>query len=979
MINRKLVKLGARCSGRLAGLALLLFLAGGCDFESPADFELPTWFVDIKFPLVHERYPLSGIVDGEVITPTPDSLGMQVVFEGDLPDTSIDPSYLQVAVNQDISSDPDPVMSPALTVEVDTTIRMVIPLASGGMVDVTGQEFSVPPAEDRQIFAAGWNALAAAFDTLILIDLNLPQVDESDLPVFISSVDAIIIGADSPTDSSLFATSIKNNGLPTALNNIRFRLLTDTRSPFDTLANHTQSELVKDSTYNKYTLLGGDSLGSALRMEFGFGLAQDTTRDTLTINAGDSVQINLAIRIRIASVDQAVVTITETDLAPDLPDVTFPSDVEIYSGTFATNTGFNINEIKVMNLRSTFPFDINFTMNFRNFLPPPGADSVKIETVLSATNPPYSRTFEIDGYTFANPAGPDSALRSLVVDISAILAAQQTSIPLDGSELGRFSIRVQVGELHFESLQANIIQEFPPTHQEISGMPQGFTGMAFTDVRIEFEMLNQIQLPVTLDINMVGINTFGDSAIVAVRGSLGSPSNAFDTVKTIIRLSREGTTTLIYDSPSDSVYSDSTTVPPGPGESTIVDLMSFNPAEMLVDAAAKIDGRGEIVVGASIGGSYRLLAPFEVRMDEMTFIPVTKTPLDEMDHATRNRIRSSLYQAELATNVINKFPVGGELAILQSNKDLFPLDTTAEMLRAFRDSMVVNEGWSPTDSLYIITDCDLLDPALGGPFIFNVMDDYSRCIDGLVYLVRSTGSGVDTVISYVDTLVRVILPDPAELYADTSTVGRPGAVAVPGELRHVSVIDTNRIFLMTDYGSHYVVPRFHLNGTNGQRVFISLSDYIEIQSSITFRISSTGMLAEAPDELVVVFPNGGETLNINDEYVIRWKTYGNVKKVNIHFGTGAGLDAARVEDWSPIITEITNVDSFVWTPVTTTGILELSQQQRDSVRIRIADVSSDVTDISGWYFQITEGLRTTLRKPADIRPGEIRRTRASRR
>lgn len=968
-----------RQAGALLLLGALLFIINACDFESPADFETPTWFVDIKFPLVHERYLLSDLVDGELITPTPDSLGMQIIFEGELPDTSIDPSYLQVAVNQDIQAAQDPVMTPALTVEIDTVISMVIPLAPQGMVDVNGDQFSVPPSVDREIFASVWNKVAAAFDTLIQVDIALPQISSSDLPVFITSVDAFVISEDTDSDSSMFSTDITNNGLPTAIKDIRFRLLTDTQSPFDTLANHTRNTLAKDSTYSEYTLLGRDSLGTALRMEFGFGLEQETVLDTLTINAGDSVQINLGIRIRIAGIDQAVVTIAETDISPDLPAITFPSDIEIYSGVFANNTKMGVNEITVSNLRSTFPFDIDFTMNFRNFIPPEGQDSVKIQTVLGESTPSYAKTFDIDGYTFSNPGGADSALRALVIDMAAILTAQQTTIPLDGSELGRFTMRVQVEELHFESLQANIIQEFPPTQQDITGLPQGFTGMAFTDVRIEFIMLNQIQLPVTLDINMIGINTFGDSSIVAVRGSVGSPDNAEDTTKTIIRLSREGTTTLIYSSPSADTWSDSTTVPPGPGESTIVELMSFNPAQMQVDAAAKIDGRGQIVVGASIGGSYRLVAPFEVRMDEMTFIPATKTPLQEMDNDTRNRIRSSLYLAELGTHVINRVPVGGEISILQSNRNYFPLDTTNAMLRAFRDSMVVSEGWSPTDSLYIITDCSRLDPNLGGPYIFDVMTDYDNCVDGMVYLVRSTGSGVDTVISYVDTLAQVILPDPVELYADTSTSGRPGAVAVPGEIKFASVIDTNRIFLMTDYGDHFIVPRFHLNGTNGARVFLSLSDYIDIQSTITFRISSTGMFAPAPNELVVVYPNGGETLNINTEYVVRWKTYGSIEKVNLYYGTGAGLDVDTDEDWSPIATEIVNVDSFLWIPGNTAGIGELTQSQRDSVKIRVSDSDSDVGDASGWFFKLTDNSQRSRILLNDILPVENNKKRFGKR
>ena len=187
---------------------------------------------------------------------------------------------------------------------------------------------------------------------------------------------------------------------------------------------------------------------------------------------------------------------------------------------------------------------------------------------------------------------------------------------------------------------------------------------------------------------------------------------------------------------------------------------------MIIRSAARIDGRGTIVGGATIGGEYRMVAPFEVRMDPMTFISVTETPIEEMAHDVRNRIRSSLSYAELTSTVINSIPVGGEISILLSNKKLFPLDLTQEMLGIFRDSLAIQEpGWNPTDSLYYMNTCASLNPDSSADdlYIFSVMNDYSDCVDGVVYLVKYNPMGKDTVISYVDTLLKVILPEPARI------------------------------------------------------------------------------------------------------------------------------------------------------------------------------------------------------------------------
>jgi hypothetical protein len=348
-----------------------------------------------------------------------------------------------------------------------------------------------------------------------------------------------------------------------------------------------------------------------------------------------------------------------------------------------------------------------------------------------------------------------------------------------------------------------------------------------------------------------------------------------------------------------------------------------------------------------------MVAPFEVKMDPMTFISVTETPIEEMAHDVRNRIRSSLIYSELTSTVTNSIPVAGEISILLSNKNLFPLDTTREMLSIFRDSLAVQEpGWSATDSLYVVNKCARLNPDSSAEdlYIFSVMNDFTECVDGIVYLVKYNALGKDTVISYVDTLLKVILPEPAAFYSDTSTVGHPGQVATPGVISYSSIIDTNDLFLLTDYGNHYTAPRFHLNGTNGESVYLTTQDYIDIRTFLVFRLSSTGMFSSAPDEIVMLYPNGGETLTSGEEYYIKWKTYGTVATVDVDVAIGNNTSD---DDWEAIASDEENVDSLSWTPTT----------ESDSIRIRIRDPDSyneqtgkyKTEDISGWYFSVTGG------------------------
>ena len=139
-------------------------------------------------------------------------------------------------------------------------------------------------------------------------------------------------------------------------------------------------------------------------------------------------------------------------------------------------------------------------------------------------------------------------------------------------------------------------------------------------------------------------------------------------------------------------------------------------------------------------------------------------------------------------------PIGAELSMLLSNSEFFPTNNTPEMLLAFRDSMALKQGWSLTDNVYIINKCEDLEPGKSNIYIYDVMTDFNECIDGIPYIVRSGGVGVDTVISYVDTLFKFILPDPNRLYTadDEDLLGFPeGMVAEPGKSSYSTGLDTN--------------------------------------------------------------------------------------------------------------------------------------------------------------------------------------------
>jgi hypothetical protein len=244
------------------------------------------------------------------------------------------------------------------------------------------------------------------------------------------------------------------------------------------------------------------------------------------------------------------------------------------------------------------------------------------------------------------------------------------------------------------------------------------------------------------------------------------------------------------------------------------------------------------------------------------------------------------------------------------------------------------------------------------------MTDFSECFDDLPYIVKFNGSGTDTIISYVDTLFKFSLPNPESLYGPDDSTGYPeGMVAVPGTGVYASTIDTSQIYLLTDYGSHYTMPRFHLPGTDSVGVFLSVEDYMEISSFITFRLSSAGAFGEANPELIITYPNGGETLYTNSTYNILWSVEGkSSEKVDLYYSTYGdsttykATNCVLTDNWIEIESGLDNLSSYSW-DLATSGLSET-----DSLRLKILYSNGDACDINGHYIKIRSPSRSARMK-----------------
>ena len=191
-------------------------------------------------------------------------------------------------------------------------------------------------------------------------------------------------------------------------------------------------------------------------------------------------------------------------------------------------------------------------------------------------------------------------------------------------------------------------------------------------------------------------------------------------------------------------------------------------------------------------------------------------------------------------------------------------------------------------------------------------------------------------------------------------------VAEPGLANYSTGLDTNRVRLITDYGDHYVMPRFQINSTDSQMIYLSVNDHLEVGSFVTFRVSSSGVFASANSEIVIVKPNGGQTLYTDQSYDIQWRTYGEgISEVNLYYSTSSDTNISAAIDgyWTGSnggiiaenISNVVGLNTYEW---------DLSGfAVNDSLRIRVVSKENVVLDpkqdeyvkardMNGWYIKI---------------------------
>ena len=361
---------------------------------------------------------------------------------------------------------------------------------------------------------------------------------------------------------------------------------------------------------------------------------------------------------------------------------------------------------------------IDFSMVFSNFY---SADSIilGIDTVITVGDP-LNHQLKFNDYYLGHSSEPGQPIDTIIVTTSLqIDDSQNVEFLLDGG------YELKINDISFSDIQLEYVTaaaqdlSFETPSINIDNIPSGFEGFEFSDLSLEFDVFNQIGIPVNLQLELIGnkLET-GESVSILIDPELSynivdADSNVFldgnaslqDSAWTKIILDKNGQTTYRYVLNENKTDYELLQLDIPNFENpkieakdvTILDVMTIAPDELLVSGGARIEGQGVLAPETYVWGGFTMVAPLSfIFSKDIQFIPAEPTILSAMDESTRNKIDSSLVVAKLSLDITNSIPIAGNIGLLISdyNSDLCLVEDSETCLEnyfpVYFDSFVTN-------------------------------------------------------------------------------------------------------------------------------------------------------------------------------------------------------------------------------------------------------------------------------------------------
>ncbi|MFH2027405.1 MAG: hypothetical protein ABIK30_16580, partial [bacterium] len=424
-------------------------------------------------------------------------------------------------------------------------------------------------------------------------------------------------------------------------------------------------------------------------------------------------------------------------------------------------------------IENGLPINMNMEIVFLNFYTESGALSIDatFDATFDGEEPSREEgSIRLDLDTLASVDATQNMDTTTVID-SFIVVTTVTILPDPGDTVSTIPLDFGVGVLDFKlsisvlkfkkikgSFDARIVM--PPI--TIRDIPSGFGNVDFSDVWLKLSIYNKIRANFYYYFDIVGYKEGQFPVTVSTNGDISKYSSGSAEISEI-NIDIDTVFNLVPDS-----------------------IKVFGEVQIPTEETTVL------VVGDSLWGTYEVEVPFCMKINDMTFIPVSSSKLSPMDAETRLRLQSGLIEAAIISEITNDFPLSGRVDILISTYDYFPL---------YADSL---------DSGY-------------------------QFINDTIFAITDTGN----ISVVIDTLVTIELPEPV--------LDQYQRVRTPGYVYQSSVIDSAKIDIIVSDETHYIRPRIHFNGTD-DFVYIGYNDIIRIVTLFSMTLEVGTMFGPVESE-----------------------------------------------------------------------------------------------------------------------------------
>ncbi len=717
---------------------------GGCSYEPLAPPEMPTYYQTINLPLTDISLPLADLVnpDNNIYgDSTKDELYFQ--FSGNLDTVTLTENIFQIPAVGDVNfsknftelSEEQLTFDKTVTQTTKLSEIITIPGTLPSPVELTIDAISPQKLDDQRY--------------------EYRVFDKYDIPYF-ERVDYVTIG------SGAFQTEIDNQ-LPVDMNSVRITLRNKNGL---LIAESFYENVPAGATVSNGTSgnLNGAKLYDSVEVIITAMMA-GSNGESVTIPANTDPFISVRFNLNVDEIESFTgipvpIQSTHNQVLP-------PSNNTIFRATIAqtTTAPLDTNFLNLM-IDNQMPFDLGMEVIFHNFYIE--NEPLTIDTIVQAGHV-VDNPRRLDGYVFRNP-DPETVVDSILVEIIATIlpneGEQVVTIPTDMGDAA-IDIDVYFARLKFDMLEGFFNESFDIPPMAISNIPTGLANVDFGKVYLKLTFFNEIQARTDVNLVLRGLKKGAAPQTITEDGSIAKASPANPVQETTMEID-------------------------------IAPIFNMVPDSILVSGEAVIpsDDTSRLQIGKAFWGNYEVTVPFQVKIEPMTFIPVKSTKMAAIDPDTRQKICDGLIKSSIYTEIINDFPFSGNLSILMSNYDYFPLEP---------DSLDEGYFWL-NDTLYAITD---------------------------------TGD----VPIIIDTLLFVELPPPEAFNTN-------GSVKTPGFILSETPLDSAKMEAILREETHYIRPRVHFNATD-DFVIVGYYDEVRILAAISLTVETMELINSGSENKTV--------------------------------------------------------------------------------------------------------------------------------